>query len=331
MVTWLWLIMGALAAAPHPLDEAACTHCHLDPHTPAEAAPADTPCVACHALEAWTPSTFTLDDHAKTSFAVEGKHVDVACATCHVEAQLTGLPTTCAGCHVDRHRGKLGDQCTECHSVEGFKPVANFDHVARTGFALVGQHSGRPCTDCHAGDNGAAMRLTLEPSCTTCHREGHGEIGTCRSCHEVEHTTFADARKGFDHRPTSFRLERRHRALPCRSCHTPGQTAPPEPACRSCHTDVHAGQLGTICQDCHRPDRWTVARFDHDQTSFALRGRHFVTPCGSCHTVQNWIGLNTECFTCHQPDLGRAPARIDAHQNPFATCEDCHNVWSWGF
>jgi len=318
---------AALAAGPpgpHGLEEAACTHCHTDPHPVGE-----RPCVACHALEAWTPSTFTAADHAELDFALEGRHAEIACDSCHLEAQIDGLPTECAGCHVDRHRGKLGQDCTECHDVRGFTPVDDFDHPGRTGFALIGQHGGKDCRACHAGSNGSAMAMTAQATCATCHGEGHGRIGACRDCHAETHLSFAAARKGFDHRPTSFRLQRRHRALPCAACHTPGQTAAPDPACRSCHLDVHAGQLGTVCSDCHRPDRWTVARFDHDQTSFPRQGRHFVTPCGSCHTAQNWIGLATDCFTCHQRDLLRAPVAVPAHGDPFADCGACHNTWTF--
>ena len=315
----------ALAAAPHPMDEAACTHCHDNPHPAVE-----QPCVACHTLEAWAPSTLTVEDHVSTGFPLEGHHAQTDCVDCHLDLKLSGIPTECAGCHVDRHRGKLGQDCTECHSVQGFTPVADFDHDAKTGFVLQGHHAGRECTECHAGTRGAEMAMTLEPTCVTCHGAGHGELGKpCDSCHTLTTSAFADAAKGFDHRPTSFRLERRHRALPCAACHTVGQKEAPDAACASCHTDVHAGQLGTVCSDCHRPDRWTVARFDHDQTSWPLRGRHFVTPCGSCHTVQNWLGLQPQCASCHQPDLLRAPAWVDAHADPLATCEDCHNNWSW--
>lgn len=320
----LGFIIQAAMASPHGLEDAACTHCHTDPHPVGDRA-----CVDCHDLEAWAPSTFTAVDHAALAFPLEGKHADVPCRDCHLELALTGLPTACADCHVDRHRGKLGQDCTECHSVEGFRPVEEFDHTARTAFALVGQHSGHACEACHAGANGAAMSMTPTATCATCHGEGHGAIGTCRSCHAEDHTTFTVARRGFDHRPTTFRLQRRHRSLACRSCHPKGQTTAPDPACRSCHVDVHAGQLGTVCSDCHRPDRWTVARFDHDQTSFPLQGRHFVAPCGSCHTMQNWIGLNPECFTCHERDLLRAPAAIEPHLDPFANCAGCHNTWTF--
>ena len=320
----LLIFIGVALAGPHGLEEAACIHCHTDPHPVGE-----KPCVECHELSAWKPSTFTIVDHAALAFSLEGRHAEVDCQKCHVDAALTGLPTECAGCHVDRHRGKLGQDCAECHTTSGFAPVADFDHPARTGFALTGTHGGLKCAACHEGANGAAMRMTADVTCATCHTEGHGFIGACRNCHAEDHTTFAAAAKGFDHRPTSFRLERRHRSLPCRACHVPGQTKSPEPACRSCHVDVHSGQLGVVCSDCHRPDRWTVARFDHDQTSFPLQGRHFVAPCRSCHAVQTWIGLVTTCFGCHQRDLLRAPPSVPAHADPFAGCDDCHNTWTF--
>ncbi|MEN0061114.1 MAG: cytochrome c3 family protein [Myxococcota bacterium] len=323
MSAFIWIASAAMAQ-PHPLDAASCTHCHTDPHPVGE-----QPCVACHTLSGWTPSTFTLEDHAETPFALTGRHADAPCRSCHIDVKLKGLPTECAGCHVDRHRGKLGDDCTECHNVTGFTPVANFAHTKRTGFALTGQHDDLACDRCHEGSNGTAMRMTANATCETCHADGHGTIGTCRDCHAEDHKAFADARKGYDHRVTSFPLERRHRTLPCRSCHPVGLTESPDPSCRSCHADVHAGQLGTVCADCHRPDRWSVARFDHDQTSFALRGRHFVAPCASCHTTNVWIGLSDQCFTCHQRTLRRAPANIPAHLTPFSNCGDCHNQWTF--
>lgn len=333
MRLWLAAMLAWCLAAPasaqevhRALTDVACTHCHEDPH-PVEG----KPCVECHALEAWVPSTFTLADHRSTSFPLEGRHTDAACSGCHIGARLTGLPTECAGCHVDRHRGKLGDDCTACHSVQGFRPVPEFDHDLRTSFSLTGHHKGVSCTACHEGSNGMSMRMVMEPTCVTCHQRGHGAFGSpCETCHESEDATFPVARKGFDHRPTSFPLERRHKNLPCKSCHSVGQTRPPQPQCRSCHTDQHAGQLGTTCSDCHRPDRWNLVRFDHDQSGWALRGRHFVTPCGQCHTANRWIGLRTECYTCHQPDLVRAPIMVPAHANPLSSCDDCHGLWSWG-
>jgi hypothetical protein len=318
---------GAAAEPTPPADHAnagACANCHETPHE----ASVSKACETCHTPKDWKPSTFDVAAHAKTAFPLDGKHTEVACQRCHAEAKLTGLPTDCAECHVDRHRGKLGQNCKECHSTQGFQPVANFDH-ARTGFVLEGHHTGVECASCHEGDNGKKMRLVATSTCDTCHTSTHGDFGRpCSECHTDNADAFADARSDFAHAGTGFALERRHLAQPCGSCHVPGKPVP-SPACTSCHTDVHAGQLGMQCDDCHQPDRWRLARFDHDLTGWVLRGRHFVTPCADCHTGERWVGLATECYDCHAQDVAYAPDTVAAHNQPRATCQDCHNTWAW--
>lgn len=317
----------APAPAHHGLAGVACAHCHESPHGEGTSG-----CASCHGDAAWKPSLFTVARHAETRFPLEGRHVDASCGGCHIEGKLTGLPTSCADCHLDRHRGKLGEDCTACHSVQGFTPVEGFDHLARTGVPLTGHHGGLACASCHQGDNGRAMRLTMEPTCLTCHDAGHGAIGAdCASCHTLEQAAWVDAARGFDHRVTSFPLERRHKPLDCADCHPVGMERVPRSDCQGCHTDVHAGQLGQVCGDCHAPDRWTVVRFDHDQAAWPLRGRHFVAPCVSCHTNQRWIGLRTDCWDCHAAEALQGPAAVPAHGQPGASCDDCHGTWSWRF
>ena len=64
----------------------------------------DRGCEACHGEDSWGEVAF---DHRLESFALEGKHRDVACGECHPRlpeeapqcVQLRGVPLTCAGCH----------------------------------------------------------------------------------------------------------------------------------------------------------------------------------------------------------------------------------------
>jgi hypothetical protein len=295
-------------------------------------------CQSCHGTEAWLPVLFTVEDHAGTAFPLEGRHQRVECKLCHVDHRLGGLPTQCADCHLDRHRGKLGTDCVQCHDPSGFTPVTKivFDHAQRTGFALTGPHAGVECASCHQGDNGRAMRLVATATCATCHAPAHGDFGSvaadCATCHKPELAAFTDAT--FDHLArTSFPLERRHSGLACAACHPVGSVAAAQTdRCQSCHVEPHGGQLGQVCGDCHEPDRWRMARFDHDRTLFPLRGRHFVTPCGSCHTGQRWVGLTTDCWACHTADLAAARTAyptVRAHQEGLVDCGDCHNPWSF--
>lgn len=377
MVTLLLAVVAARAADPVPAAPpavpavgmhgpagVACAHCHDDVHAGAGTGG----CQRCHGTDAWSPALFTVAEHAETRFPLVGRHQDVACASCHTRevvasasasaaapvVRLAGLPTNCAGCHFDRHRGKLGAECETCHAPTGFTPVlVDFDHLARTGFALTTPHADIACDACHDGDNGRAMRLVASATCETCHTPGHGafdRVGPCESCHRVDQasalgmpwggptplgvswggpTLASFAAATFDHRRgTAFPLERRHAAEACAACHPVGSAAPDD-RCSACHVDVHSGQLGTGCEDCHRPDRWRIVRFDHDSTLFTLRGRHFVTPCLSCHANQRWIGLADQCWDCHVADLARAPASIPAHTVGLPDCSDCHGTWTW--
>ncbi|MEZ4320643.1 MAG: cytochrome c3 family protein [Myxococcota bacterium] len=339
------LAIGGLALVPsgagadetpaHPVSpqnrDAACSHCHENPHEADGAQFGD--CAGCHAADHFAPSTFGVDDHAKLAFALDGKHTDVACRQCHASAKLTGLPSECAGCHIDRHRGILGEDCTECHAVTGFKPVEGFQH-ARSGFELEGPHASAACESCHKGENGLKLRQGQGQACSLCHQPGHGDIGqACESCHSLSSgATFANivGAKVFDHRITGFPLERRHAAQKCGACHVQA-APPPDTRCSGCHVSPHMGQLGYQCQDCHREDRWNLARFDHDLAGFVLRGSHFTAPCSSCHTNQRWIGLSTECWDCHAKDAARAPQSVDAHRFGRVDCSDCHNAWRWRF
>lgn len=332
LITWFGVAWAQPAPLPPPPEperiealrahriDAACGHCHDDPHL--GVAP---DCAECHVSDAWVPSLFTAQDHASTAFPLAGLHLEAPCRSCHVEAVLRPLPIDCAGCHVDRHRGKLGADCTECHTVAGWSPVPDFDHLARTGFALAPPHGEATCDQCHRGANGAAMRLVTDVGCATCHAPDHGAFRgqACAGCHTPATTTFAEAALGFDHSAeTAFPVERRHSALACPSCH-PAAAPDPVARCASCHFDPHGGQLTAACEQCHQPDRWRLARFDHDRTGFVLRGRHFVTPCGACHTNQRWVGLTTSCADCHAYDALRGPASVRAHRFP-DRCADCH-------
>lgn len=329
----LEFLRGALApknAAPHA-KEAACSHCHADPHQGSTKGAGE--CSACHTNEAFKPTTFTVARHAATAFPLTGKHAQTKCALCHTESKLDDAPKACAGCHVDRHGGRLGAACEKCHSTTAFKPVAAFDH-ALTGFTLSGGHAQVACAGCHEGKRGAAMQASATPgACATCHQAQHGpELGAdCAACHDPAKGPFAKARGMlFAHEKTGFPLERRHATVACGACHAKAGP-PPRAACASCHPDPHSGQLGQGCQDCHTPDRFRLVRFDHDRSGWPLRGKHFVTPCASCHTGQRWVGLTTECWDCHATDAARGKARVPG-KHPFGPidCAGCHTSgWTW--
>lgn len=157
---------------------AACTDCHRDPHTWAQAAPPT--CTACHGDESWRSPVF---DHAATAFPLTGRHTAAACAACHApndgqKLHFGGESRQCAGCHRDVHEGTMtrvegeppaGD-CARCHGTTDWL-AENFVHDRDSRFALAGAHAGVTCRACHAGEEGAAVLIfrPLATECAACH------------------------------------------------------------------------------------------------------------------------------------------------------------------
>ncbi len=89
-----------------------CAGCHADVHAGQFGVPSD--CAKCHSTEKFKPRTLFVHAPPFTKYRLEGKHQDVACDKCHVEALVAqgrrsrkyrGVPVTCEGCHADFHKG----------------------------------------------------------------------------------------------------------------------------------------------------------------------------------------------------------------------------------
>jgi hypothetical protein len=287
------------------------------------------------------PSTIDVARHGSFSYPLRGAHEQVPCAGCHVKAAVAtseaapppvrvfvGTKTGCIDCHGPHHAGLLGTACATCHDERTWKNATPFDHKGKTRFALEGAHAGIACERCHVNGDKLTTADGRPPSCATCHVSEHGDAfgKDCTHCHDV--TRFSDAR-AFDHGTTMFPLERRHRSLPCASCHKPKVAQLPDPNCRSCHGDPHGGRTFLDCADCHRPDNWLLVRYDHDKAEFPLKGKHFFTPCKDCHTNDVWSGLRRECVSCHRGDRQRADIHYPSHAALTWDCIECHRPWSW--
>ena len=135
------------------------------------------------------------------------------------------------------------------------------------------------------------------------------------------------------HNSTAFRLEGRHQAVACESCHIDGVYQGTPSQCFDCHwqrrqDDKYRLQLGTQCEQCHRPSAWTAARWDHGgQTGMPLNVAHRTLACESCHRATNFTAtIGAGCFTCHQEDYqaARSPNHLAAG---FPTaCDACHRA-----
>jgi len=282
--------LGSAGVELHPVHET-CTSCHGQAHgRQLSDLPGGGACESCHTVEGWRPSTFTVSDHAKLAFPLEGAHRDAQCRSCH-GPKRSGLPplpdrkTTgsagvmlalgdgaCEDCHQDSHRGRFAaagsdpfPDCRSCHDMQSFHAttvdVAFHD---RFSYPLRGAHRAVPCFLCHG-------ELEHTPAPSTLVAAGV----------QVPELPFAG-----------------HRS-----------------ECESCHADPHGGQFtaGTDakpCASCHDETTFHPAvRFDHDRDSrFPLAGAHERVPCAKCHPSGTgrdgtrqvlYTPLDPTCRSCH--------------------------------
>lgn len=218
-------------------------------------------CKDCHTTKAWSGSRF--DHAARTKFALNGAHKELACVACHKGvASEEKLETRCVACHRgnDAHAGGLGEDCGACHGESRWAQDVRFDHDL-SAFPLVGLHATAACESCHVDKrfDGTAT------ACIDCHRadDAHeGGLGEkCADCHTPNDWRIWR----FDHdTQTDFRIDGAHDDLACADCHRrpPGQGRAMARDCGSCHRgdDIHAGQFGSDCSRCHDTRSFKGAR-----------------------------------------------------------------------
>jgi len=233
-----------------------CARCHSDAHKGELKAFSGGECGGCHTVRGYLPTTFTVADHAKTAYALDGRHAVVPCGACHkTPAPRTDLRVgkkTCAECHANPHGDQFAKEmadggCAHCHSSERWDEP-KIDHSV---FPLVGAHSRTPCERCHGkvakGAKAAAFR-GLPKTCEGCHEDVHaGQFRqtepkkACDHCHQPE--TFKLPK--FDHAAeTGYTLVGKHAKLACGKCH-------PTVALRSGQKAVRYRLGYQKCKDCH--------------------------------------------------------------------------------
>jgi hypothetical protein len=225
-------------------------------------------CEECHTVNGFTPSTFTIEAHNQTKFALKGAHLAIPCIACHKKTNnRTTIPTlrftftsfNCNSCHQNPH-GKTvdkylaGNGCESCHSVASWREI-HFDHN-QTKFSLEFKHTQVPCKNCHFSDadksNPPKLEfVSLKYECQNCHNDPHNG-------------QFAEA--------------------------------------------MISGKQFARCENCHTPRDWKAEKFDHNiQTNFKLEGAHKLVACEKCHPIvsengfryQKFKSVSTSCSSCH--------------------------------
>lgn len=293
-------------------------------------------------------------NHALTGYELEAKHKVVDCRECHMPDNIhntdikkrkntfLGLEQECISCHDDYHQNTLSNDCISCHNMEGFKPVANFDHN-NTDYILKGEHTTVDCIECHKittrnGEEFQEFSDLVFNDCVSCHEDPHNSQfkGECLQCHtETSFSTFI-GKNNFNHNSTGFPLKGSHNQVDCFSCHN--QTSNPklvfqdnnnkdENNCVACHDDFHDGKYGNECVKCHNERSFLALNnmdfFDHTVTDYPLEGKHLEVDCKQCHTERFSKAIDfTACSNCHD----------DFHMGEFKKegfspdCIECHSL-----
>ncbi len=229
------------------------------------------------------------------------------------------------------------DNCTKCHPVGG-------------------QLSQEACLDCHT---------ELKPSVAKAHGL-HGRIPSdkraCETCHhDHQGSNFQmidwgpGGEKGFKHERTGYPLKGAHGPAKCAACHEPrliqSNTVKAlldkrphtmlglSTECEVCHFDEHRGQQKEDCEYCHDEKKWkTAPGFNHDDTQYALRGKHKKVKCADCHDSEKDPERHVFPVPKNETFLRFAPVdhkactdcHKDVHEGKFGQrCQSCHVVDGW--
>ncbi|MGA9119261.1 MAG: cytochrome C [Bacteroidota bacterium] len=235
----------------------ACADCHADAHAGQFASRPDKGrCETCHTEQSFTPVTYTVDDHNRSSFPLTGAHLATPCTACHVANAVKAKSTrrfrwdgtpTCRTCHKDPHGGQFAARsgsCESCHTTSAWKNLL-FDH-AKTNFPLEGKHAAVPCEKCHVKAT-PVRYVGVATACASCHEEPHaGQFaanGTTRC--EPCHTAVSWKNITLNHSKTRFPLTGQHESVPCAQCHKQERI--------NNKNVVRYRPLGIACEDCHAP------------------------------------------------------------------------------
>lgn len=253
-----------------------CGGCHVDPH----AAQMGPNCEKCHEAESgrWRVKP-DVAGHDRTRFPLSGRHLALACETCHgrvAVADYRGLVPDCFGCHADDYATAPNHttlpfprDCERCHRTDDFKNVRPF-HVP-----------GSRCIDCHSGVFPQGPKHTkpgFPTDCLRCHvgfppadftgaTMNHTGLTNCYACHDNEFNSAAA-------------------------------------------TDHAARSYPTNCGGCHNTTGWARGALTHppfvyqgvtapgpgsDENHRGFSGDFFS--CNVCHTTR--VTTTVRCDRCH--------------------------------
>lgn len=292
-------------------------------------------------------------DHRLIGFEIAGRHIEIGCAECHLNANATvlpkgekrfgGLDQDCASCHEDPHKGQMAVACAACHGQNKWDRLYSLGHEKN--LPLIGGHADVSCRKCHAETTshslealGDRARRPTARTCRDCHESPHspsfvaGVAGlaamapdaSCVTCHEADHETFRDERLAItpeQHARSGFPLDVPHDQVACKNCHAPdardfAARYPGRGAdeCSPCHADPHGGQFK------QGPFSQGDCLACHDRHHFEP---HDFTVAKHAQSSLPLTGshIETDCNACHEKTAEDRPRTF---RGTPGRCEQCH-------
>lgn len=233
-----------------------CIDCHKDYHDNQFAKDGVKPdCNTCHDLTGFVNFSYTLEQHNKTVFPIQGSHAATPCFSCHKKTEkwaFREIGKRCVDCHANIHKDLITDKyypeqnCLSCHKEIQWSEVA-FDH-SKTNFKLTGVHEKQTCRKCHFTEQPDGTNVQkfsgLSVNCSNCHTDNHFKqfekegVTDCSRCHKTENWKAEQ----FNHNSTLFKLEGTHSNVLCVKCHKPKDEGQKNiqykisVKCESCHS-----------------------------------------------------------------------------------------------
>ena len=268
-------------------------------------------------------------DHLTTGFELLGRHRDLPCEACHVNAVFKGTPRDCVACHgagtAVRATSKPSshilttDRCGACHTPVAWVPAVDFDHTQTLG----------SCSSCHnnvQAQGKDAQHIATRLECNACHDtlgwagaafKHAGITGGCASCHDGVSAPGMPA----NHIPTA--------GAPCEDCHSTTEFTTFDGAMMD-----HAAVASMPCSTCHEAGRsfaGTPAVETRPPPPHPATGE-----CSTCHATSNWNATDLpanhiplpaadagNCSLCHA-NPGDYSVYAMNHVNIASNCAQCH-------
>ena len=229
-------------------------------------------CFECHP----TGSGEGAFDHSSSNFPLTGEHVNVDCASCHING-YAGTTSDCFECHtadfnqtVNPNHTNIGlsNDCASCHTTNADWQPATFNNHNEF-YVLAGAHN------------------NIASECNTCHNGDYNNTAnTCIGCHQNEYNQTTDP----PHASAQFSTD-------CLICHTESAWEP--------STFEHDGQYFPIYSGKHNGE-WNTCADCHTNS-----GDYSLFSCIDCHEhnqtdmndehndVDGYVYSSPACLNCH--------------------------------